>query len=206
MIDFSTESASIRSLACLHGIHTLSVTHYAYVTNLISSFVASFSEMSTGTWESRLQDALGPGGYKNSMKRSLQTVILYEAVSSSPGTGVSHPSSICIVTSLTTDYWPLTTDVSTESMHHSRVTYLETFPTQNSIHQYGECLGGLFERAHWRIKRQKSSGARGPARNPWTPKLPGRGASCSTRNLRTFETPLRHSSFLIARTTRPWIV
>ena len=96
--------AQLFALACLHGIHTLSVTHYAYVTNLISFFVASFSEMSTGTWESRLQDALGPGGYKNSMKRSLQTVILYEAVSSSPGTGVSHPSSICIVTSLTTDH------------------------------------------------------------------------------------------------------
>lgn len=31
------------------------------------------------TWEDRLKDALGPGGYTTSMRRSLQTVILFEA-------------------------------------------------------------------------------------------------------------------------------
>lgn len=31
------------------------------------------------TWEQRLQEVFGPRGYENCMRRSLQTVILYEA-------------------------------------------------------------------------------------------------------------------------------
>jgi hypothetical protein len=63
--------------------------------------------MSTGTWESRLQDSLGPGGYENSMRRSLQTVILYEAVSSSPGTGHWRVSSFFHMHSHLTHHSPL---------------------------------------------------------------------------------------------------
>lgn len=31
------------------------------------------------TWHDRVKDLIGPGGYENCMRRSLQTVILYEA-------------------------------------------------------------------------------------------------------------------------------
>lgn len=33
------------------------------------------------TWLSRLQEAIGPSGYDSSHRRSVQTVVLYEAVS-----------------------------------------------------------------------------------------------------------------------------
>lgn len=36
---------------------------------------------SADTWLSRLQEAIGPSGYDSSHRRSVQTVVLYEAVS-----------------------------------------------------------------------------------------------------------------------------
>ena len=39
------------------------------------------SSSTSDTWLSRVLEALGPSGYDASVRRSLQTVILYEAVS-----------------------------------------------------------------------------------------------------------------------------